>query len=125
MATNETAQHLKSWASALGLGEHGMAALLGVPVFTYRKWENGTRSLDAAPRRLIDLLHRLETEAPELFTRLVVEAGAVGEPTRAIRAKRGPGKTKTPASAENAPSGPPAPAQPAPDAPSVPDWLKI
>lgn len=51
---------LKAWRARLSLGEAGMAAYLGVPVTTYRKWENGTRKPDAAPLRLFEVLQRIE-----------------------------------------------------------------
>jgi len=55
----------------LGLDVDAMASYLGVPVFTYKKWEAGTRVPGAAVTRLLDVLAAVEREAPGLHTRLV------------------------------------------------------
>ncbi len=47
------------------------AGLLGVPVFTLRKWINGTRSPGAAAVRLVEVLGMLEALAPDLLGHLM------------------------------------------------------
>lgn len=104
-----TADTLKATAARLGLSELAMAAYLGVPVFTYRKWVNGTRGMDAAPRRMLEVLERIENESPDLHLSLIDAAQAQGG-TAEARKPRGKGapRVKKPASA-------------APDAPAMPD----
>ena len=121
-------EYLKTWAARLELSEAAMAAYLGVPVFTYRKWENGTRTPDAAPQRLMRVLRRIESEAPELHAHLIEEARA-GAPDRPTATPKRGRKGKAAPATENAPSDPPADA-PAPPAPwiaaaeALPDWMK-
>ena len=57
----------------LRLTPQQMAAYLGVPLATYRKWEMGTRLPTAAVSRLIDVLGLIETHAPALHARLIAE----------------------------------------------------
>lgn len=88
-----TPDTLKTWRARLGLGEAGMAAYLGVPVTTYRKWENGTRIPDAAPQRLLALLQRIETDAPVIHADLIAQARASApEPPAGAPKRRGKGK---------------------------------
>lgn len=47
------------------------AGLLGVPVFTLRKWTNGTRSPGAAAVRLVEVLGILDALAPDLLGHLM------------------------------------------------------
>ena len=47
------------------------AGLLGVPVFTLRKWTNGTRSPGAAAVRLVEVLGMLDALAPDLLGHLM------------------------------------------------------
>jgi len=120
MSTPET---LKATAARLGLSELAMAAYLGVPVFTYRKWVNGTRGMDSAPRRLLEVLEMIENEAPDLHLSLIDAAKAQGGPQEA-RKPRGKGKgaprSKKPASAApDAPSYVPAASLPV----GFPDWM--
>lgn len=61
-----TPETLKAWQAGLGLSESGMAAYIGVPLHTWRKWINGTRKPDAAPLALLDLLAVLPVECPAL-----------------------------------------------------------
>jgi predicted transporter len=49
------------------------AGLLGVPVYTLRKWSNGTRSPSAAAVRLVTVLATLATIAPTLLEALTLE----------------------------------------------------
>ena len=58
------------------LTEAQMAGLLGVPVFTLRKWTTGTRAPSAAAVRLVDVLATLEVVAPGLLAALIPEAVA-------------------------------------------------
>lgn len=120
-------ENLKATAARLGLSELAMAAYLGVPVFTYRKWVNGTRSMDAAPRRLLEVLELIENEAPDLHLSLIDAAQAQGGPQEA-RKPRGKGKgaprSKKPANAAlDAPAAPPAPVPWVHAAEALPDWM--
>lgn len=54
----------------LDLNEDEAAALFGVPVHTYRKWRNGTRSPNASAVRLLEVLTLVEIMNPELFVAL-------------------------------------------------------
>lgn len=101
-----TNEELKAWRARLSLGEAGMAAYLGVPVTTYRKWENGTRSQDASTNRLFDVLLRVEAAAPGIHAALMSEATAEGAPDD--KPKRRPRGDKGMKIA----------------APDVPDWMK-
>lgn len=117
-------EYLKTWAARLKVSEAAMAAYLGVPVFTYRKWENGTRTPDAAPQRLMRVLRRIESDAPDLHAQLIEEARASAPDRPTATPKRGR-KGKGAPAVQNAPSGPPAP--PAPwiaAADALPDWMK-
>lgn len=120
MTTPET---LKVTAARLGLSELAMATYLGVPVHTYRKWINGTRGMDSAPRRLLEVLERIEHDAPDLHMALIDTAQAQGGPQEA-RNPRGKGapRDKKPANAApDATAAPPAPWVHAADA--LPDWM--
>lgn len=69
-----------------GLSEARAADLLGVPVFTLRKWAAGQRSPSASAVRLLGVLGMLEALAPALL-------GAL-EPAPAPTGRRGrPRKT--------------------------------
>lgn len=96
---------LKAWRARLSLGEAGMSAYLGVPVTTYRKWENGTRKPDAAPLRLFAVLGEVEGCAPELHARLIdtVRVTVENKPTKARKPRAA---TLAPATPEKRPSGP-------------------
>ena len=111
---------IKVTATRLGLSESSMSAYLGVPVHTYRKWINGTRSLDSAPRRLLEVLGRIENEAPDLHMALIEAAQAHDKPASASKSR---GKGKGAPMAEKPASAPPAaPWVHAADA--LPDWMK-
>ena len=101
-----TNEELKAWRARLSLGEAGMAAYLGVPVTTYRKWENGTRSQDASTNRLFDVLRLLEKASPSAHLTLMSDAqhsqNTSDKPKRKPRSDKG---------AKIA-------------APDVPDWMK-
>ena len=53
------------------LTEQQAAGLLGVPVFTLRKWQAGTRAPSAAAVRLVEVLGTIEAIAPGLFNVMV------------------------------------------------------
>lgn len=104
-----TNEQLKAWRTRLALGEAGMAAYLGTPVTTYRKWENGTRSQDASTHRLFDVLLRVEAAAPGIHAVLMSEA--VAQSAAADKPKRKGRKPKEVSNAEKAAAG-------------LPDWMK-
>lgn len=118
-----TPDTLKTWRARLGLGEHGMAAYVGVPLFTWRKWENGTRTPDAAPLRLLALLQRLETDAPAIHAELLQDAQKQPQdaPKRQGKGKGAGGAEKGAGGASDASAAPP-PWVHAADA--LPDWMK-
>ena len=53
------------------LDEPRAAALLGVPVFTLKKWIAGTRAPNASAVRLLDVLNVIETFSPAVFDGLL------------------------------------------------------
>jgi hypothetical protein len=53
------------------LTEAQAAGLLGVPVFTLRKWRTGTRAPNAAAVRLVEVLDLLAVLAPGLLAGLI------------------------------------------------------
>ena len=57
------------------LTEPGAAALLGVPVYTLKKWTTGERGPGAATVRLLEVLGIVEALAPSLFGVLAPENG--------------------------------------------------
>lgn len=81
------AQDLAALITRRGLDETRAAGLLGVPVFTLRKWTAGTRAPSAAAVRLLDILVTLDTLAPALLDALTPPASAPKRP-------RGRPKTK-------------------------------
>ena len=72
------------------LTEHQAAGLLGVPVFTLRKWTAGQRAPSAAAVRLLDVLDMLAALAPALL------AGLIPEPVAPSPVKRKPKSGKSP-----------------------------
>jgi DNA-binding transcriptional regulator YiaG len=62
---------LRGLAARHGLDKTQTAALLGVPVFTLRHWQAGTRTPAASAVRLLGVLCLVETMAPDLLTALV------------------------------------------------------
>jgi len=109
--------NLKAWRARLSLGEAGMAAYLGVPVTTYRKWENGTRKPDAAPLRLFEVLAMVERESVSLHLNLLSDAQGIEiKPTRARKPRAA---TLAPAPVESQPVPPWIHA-----ADALPDWMK-
>jgi hypothetical protein len=59
------------------LNDNQAAALLGVPVFTLKKWTTGERGPSAATIRLLEVLGIVEAMAPSLFGVLTPEIGHV------------------------------------------------
>ena len=92
MTTTKTPQN-PDFALALGtlMTRHQLtdtqgAGLLGVPVFTLRKWQAGTRAPSAAAVRLVDVLGMLDALAPALLDALIpapVVTAARGRPSGA------------------------------------------
>ena len=78
---------LGAFVARRGLDENRAAGLLGVSVFTLRKWTTGTRAPSAAAVRLLDVLVTLDTLAPALLDALTPPASAPKRP-------RGRPKTK-------------------------------
>jgi hypothetical protein len=68
----------------LDLNEARAAAYFGVPVFTFRKWDSGERSLSAGVLRLIEIMGLVEALAPGLHQALLPDPSP----------KRGRPKTK-------------------------------
>jgi hypothetical protein len=117
--------HLKAWAVRLELAESGMAAYLGVPVNTYKKWAGGERKPDTAPLRLMALLERLEREAPAIHAQLLAEAlASPGARSGDRKPRRGRPRKVQAVVAGPVQSEPVAP-PPAPEVaqPPVPAWL--
>ena len=72
------------------LTEAQSAALLGVPVFTLRKWRTGTRAPNAAAVRLVDVLALVAVLAPALLD------GLIPAPAAPTPKKRKPAGEKSP-----------------------------
>ena len=115
-----TPETLKAWQADLGLSESGMAAYVGVPLHTWRKWINGTRKPDAAPCALLDLLSLLPVECPSLHALRLENALKASKPVKATQVS--PKAKKRASAPPDAPSAPPYPWTEAWAA--VPDWMK-
>lgn len=89
MNTSHTPESLKAWQAGLGLSESGMAAYVSVPLYTWRKWVNGTRKPDAAPLALLDLLAALPDAAPALHALRLDNAHKAAKPARATQVSTG------------------------------------
>jgi hypothetical protein len=61
---------LLAFTDRLALSEHRAAGLLGVPVFTFRKWITGQRAPSAAAVHLLAVLGTLEALAPNVLAAL-------------------------------------------------------
>lgn len=72
------------------LSETQTAALLGVPVFTLRKWRTGARAPNAAAVRLLEVLDLLAVLAPALLE------GLIPAPAAPTPKKRKPSGAKKP-----------------------------
>lgn len=100
-----TPDNLKQWRARLGLGDTGMAAYLGVPLGTLRKWENGTRTPDTAPLRLFAVLQLIEAQAPDLHAAILGAAkNGAGAQDAPQRARKGRGRVAGQPGLENAPA---------------------
>lgn len=64
---------LGAFINRQGLSDTAAAALLGVPVFTLKKWQSGTRKPSAAVFRLLEVLSTLEAIAPDILAHLTPE----------------------------------------------------
>jgi hypothetical protein len=60
------AARLAGYTARHTLDDARTAEALGVPIYTARKWINGTRAPNAAAVRLLDVLETLEALAPAL-----------------------------------------------------------
>ena len=70
----ETLQtRLQRARAGLDLTPPQMAQYLGVPVYTYLKWENGHRTPNASAHRLLDILEQVRANAPKLHDKLLRE----------------------------------------------------
>lgn len=120
-----TPDTLKAWRARMSLGEAGMAAYLGVPVTTYRKWENGTRKPDAAPLRLFEVLQRIEDDAKGTHADLIREATeAENKPVKARKLRAATLAPTTPEKRASWPdSGVIAPFPWVHAAQALPDWM--
>ena len=76
-------------AARLGLDETRAAGLMGVPVYTWRKWASGQRQASASAYRVLELLAMMEALAPDLLAALVPVATV--KPARSR--KKSPGKS--------------------------------
>lgn len=65
---------LGAFVARRALDEPSAAGLLGVPVYTLRKWIAGTRAPSAAAVRLLDVLGTLEAIAPAVLDALTPAA---------------------------------------------------
>ncbi len=112
---------LKAWRARLSLGEAGMAAYLGVPVTTYRKWENGTRSQDASTERLFEVLQLLDgglyVTCRQMHDELLEPARVAGAADD--KPKRKPGRPPRQAPLAPIPMAPPGQQS------EVPMWLRM
>ncbi len=106
---------LKQWQADLRLSDVAMSAYLGVPMSTYTKWNNGTRTPDAAPVRLFALLRLIQAAYPVLHAQLIHDAQSLPELPRRPRGR--PAKGLVQASPENAPRAPKT------AVPEIPGWL--
>ena len=64
--TPSFAARLTGYSARHALDDARTAEALGVPIYTARKWINGTRAPNAAAVRLLDVLETLEALAPAL-----------------------------------------------------------
>lgn len=127
MNTTHTPETLKAWQVDLGLSESGMAAYVGVPLHTWRKWLNGTRKPDAAPCSLLDLLALLPIECPALHALRLENAHKAAKPLKAAQVS--PSRKKRASGSSDKPETPSDDAPPASPAPwvhvteAVPEWM--
>lgn len=72
------------------LTEARAAGLLGVPVFTLRKWTTGQRAPSAAAVRLVDVLATLEVVAPGLLAALIPAPVLIAPRGRQVKSPMNP-----------------------------------
>ena len=118
-----TSNDIKHWQADLGLSEDSMAQYLGIPVYTLRKWINGTRKPDAAPCRLFAILQMVQTLAPSMHDGLMRHAsGALVTPEPAASTplpRKKPGRPGRKVKAADATA--PDPVVPV----AIPSWLTL
>jgi hypothetical protein len=113
---------LKQWQSDLGLSEAAMAHYLGVPVHTLRGWIKGTRALQAAPLRLIEVLKQVQfyDKVCTLHADLITDARA-SEPAKRQAGRPSGSRNRAKSSQIDAGAAIQAPVSPTPQ--TVPSWL--
>ena len=113
---------LKQWQADLGLSEAAMAHYLGVPVHTLRGWIKGTRTLQAAPLRLIEILRRVQfyDKVCMLHGELLTVARA-SVPTRGQAGRPSGSRNRAKSNQIDAGATIQAPVSPTPQ--TVPSWL--
>ena len=111
---------LKQWQADLGLSEAAMAHYLGVPVHTLRGWLKGTRALQAAPLRLVQVLQLIQDSAKPLHLELIQEARA-SEPAKRQAGRPSGSRNRAKSSQIDAGATIQAPVSPTPQ--TVPSWL--
>ena len=79
---------LLAFTDRLALSEARAAGLLGVPVFTFRKWTAGQRAPSAAAVQLLAVLGTLEALAPDVLAALTPPPDAAAPTTSAGRPKK-------------------------------------
>jgi hypothetical protein len=79
---------LLAFTDRLALSEARAAGLLGVPVFTLRKWTAGQRAPSAAAERLLSVLGTLEAIAPDVLAALTPPPDAAAPTKSAGRPKK-------------------------------------
>ncbi len=79
---------LLAFTDRLALSEARAAGLLGVPVFTFRKWTAGQRAPSAAAVQLLAVLGTLEALAPNVLAALTPPPDAAAPTKSAGRPKK-------------------------------------
>ena len=79
---------LLAFTDRLALSEARAAGLLGVPVFTLRKWTAGQRAPSAAAVQLLAVLGTLEALAPDVLAALTPPPDAAAPTKSAGRPKK-------------------------------------
>ena len=79
---------LLAFTDRLALSEARAAGLLGVPVFTFRKWTAGQRAPSAAAVQLLAVLGTLEAIAPDVLAALTPPPDAAAPTKSAGRPKK-------------------------------------
>lgn len=79
---------LLAFTDRLALSEARAAGLLGVPVFTFRKWTAGQRAPSAAAVQLLAVLGTLEALAPDVLAALTPPPDAAAPIRSAGRPKK-------------------------------------